>query len=81
MNKANFDRLYAEGEDSGVVMCVPLHGYQVSHPHRLKAFEKALEYITGHSDVWVTTGREIAEHFIENDYDAAAADILARSAA
>ena len=49
MIKANFDRLYAEGADNGVVMCVPLHAYQVSHPHRLKAFEEALEYITGHS--------------------------------
>jgi hypothetical protein len=30
----------------------------------LRAFEEALEYITGHSDVWVTTGREIAEYTI-----------------
>ena len=59
-------------------MCVPLHAYQVSHPHRLKAFEEALEYITGHSDVWVTTGREIAEHYIDNHYDAAVADIAAK---
>jgi peptidoglycan/xylan/chitin deacetylase (PgdA/CDA1 family) len=79
MIKANFDRLYAEGEESGVVMCVPLHGYQISHPHRLKAFEEALEYITGHSDVWVTTGREIAEHYIANHYDNAVADITAKA--
>ena len=78
MIKANFDRLYAEGAQSGVVMCVPLHAYQVSHPHRLKAFEEALEYITGHSDVWVTTGREIAEHYIEHHYDVAVADIAKR---
>jgi hypothetical protein len=31
----------------------------------LRAFEEALEYITGHSDVWVTTGREIAEYVID----------------
>jgi len=79
MIKANFDRLYQEGKESGVVMCVPLHGYQVSHPHRLKAFEEALEYITGHSDVWVTTGREIAQHYIENNYDEAVADIQAKA--
>jgi allantoinase len=79
MIKANFDRLYEEGKESGVVMCVPLHGYQVSHPHRLKAFEEALEYITGHSDVWVTTGREIAQHFIDNNYDEAVADISAKA--
>ncbi|MBT8446258.1 MAG: polysaccharide deacetylase family protein [Gammaproteobacteria bacterium] len=78
MIKRNFDRLYQEGAESGTVMCVPLHAYQVSHPHRLKAFEEALEYITGHSDVWVTTGREIAEYFIEHYYDAAAGDIAER---
>ncbi|MEM7282108.1 MAG: polysaccharide deacetylase family protein [Pseudomonadota bacterium] len=78
MLKANFDRLYAEGADNGVVMCIPLHAYQVSHPHRLKAFEEALEYITGHSDVWVTTGREIAEYYIDNYYDVAAKDIAAK---
>ena len=79
MLKANFDRLYEEGKNSGVVMCIPLHGYQVSHPHRLKAFEEALEYITGHPDVWVTTGREIAEHYIEHYYDAAVEDIAAKA--
>ncbi|MEO1034314.1 MAG: polysaccharide deacetylase family protein [Pseudomonadota bacterium] len=78
MIKANFDRLYAEGADNPVVMCVPLHAYQVAHPHRMKAFEDALEYITGHSEVWVTTGREIAEHYIEHHYDSAVADIAAR---
>jgi len=58
-------------------MCVPLHAYQVSHPHRLRAFEEALEYITGHPDVWVTTGREIAEYYIEHHYQAAVDSIAA----
>jgi len=74
----NFDRLYAEGADSGTVMCIPTHNYQVSCPHRLRAFEEALEYITGHSDVWVTTGREIAEYYLEHYYDTALADIHRR---
>ena len=73
--KNNFDRLYAEGEESGTIMCIPTHNYQVSCPHRMKAYEEALEYITGHSDVWVTTGREIAEFFIENYYSQAQKDI------
>jgi peptidoglycan/xylan/chitin deacetylase (PgdA/CDA1 family) len=79
MIKDAFDRLYAEGAESGTVMCIPTHNYQVSCPHRLKAFEEALEYITGHSDVWVTTGREIAEHYAANHYDAALADIADRT--
>lgn len=75
MIKDAFDRLYAEGETSGTVMCIPTHNYQVSTPHRLRAFEEALEYITGHPDVWVTTGREIADYYLEHYYDAAEASI------
>jgi hypothetical protein len=66
-----FDELLAEGAQSGTVMCIPTHNYQVSCPHRIRAFEEALEYITGHSDVWVTTGREIAEYYLEHYYDTA----------
>lgn len=78
MIKDSFDRLYAEGATSGTVMCIPTHNYQVSCPHRLKAFEEALDYITSHKDVWVTTGRDIAEYSIANHYDAAALDIATR---
>lgn len=79
MIKDAFDRLYAEGEQSGTVMCIPTHNYQVSCPHRLKAFEEALEYVTGHSEVWVTTGREIAEYYLANCYDDASANIERRA--
>ncbi len=68
-----FDRLYAEGEHSGTVMCVPLHAYQVSHPHRLRAFEEALEYVCSHDRVWKATGREIADHYLAHCYDEAVA--------
>mgnify|MGYP001555114392 CR=1 FL=1 len=78
--KDNFDRLYAEGAESGTVMCIPTHNYQVSCPHRLRAFEEALEYITGHTDVWVTTGREIARHYIDQHFEQSVADIAARGA-
>jgi peptidoglycan/xylan/chitin deacetylase (PgdA/CDA1 family) len=64
-----FDRLYAEGADSGTVMCIPLHAYQVSHPHRLDALDRALEYICRHDGVWKATGREIAAHFLAHHYD------------
>jgi peptidoglycan/xylan/chitin deacetylase (PgdA/CDA1 family) len=75
MLKRHFDRLYAEGAESGTVMCIPTHNYQISCAHRIKAFEEALEYITGHSDVWVATGREIAEHYLAHHYDEASAHI------
>jgi allantoinase len=68
--KRQFDRLYAEGEASGTVMCIPLHPYLVGQPHRLAAFEEALSYITGHDKVWLATGREIAQHYNDHYYDA-----------
>jgi allantoinase len=77
MIKDSFDRLYAEGAASGTVMCIPTHNYQVSCPHRLKAFEEALDYITSHEGVWLTTGREIAEHYLAHHHDAAVAHIAA----
>jgi peptidoglycan/xylan/chitin deacetylase (PgdA/CDA1 family) len=75
MLKDNFDQLYKEGSNSGTVMCIPTHNYQISCPHRMKSYEEALEYITGHSDVWVTTGREIAEYYLEHYYDESIRDI------
>jgi len=75
MLKKNFDRLYAEGEESGTIMCIPTHNYQVSCPHRMKAYEEALDYITSHDDVWVTTGREIADYFKTHYYGQALNDI------
>jgi peptidoglycan/xylan/chitin deacetylase (PgdA/CDA1 family) len=69
MIRAQFDQLYAEGEDSGRVMCVPLHPYLVGQPHRLQPFAEALEYVTSHDGVWVTTGAEIAEWYYAHAYD------------
>ena len=74
-----FDRLYAEGETSGTVLCVPLHAYQVSHPHRIAALQRALAHIAGHDRVWFATGREIAQHFLANDFDAAVLNQQARA--
>jgi len=81
MLKDNFDTLYAEGEQSGTIMCIPTHNYQVACPHRLKAFEEALDYITSHPDVWITTGREIADYYRQHYYDTALADIAAKQGA
>ncbi|MEM9288021.1 MAG: polysaccharide deacetylase family protein [Pseudomonadota bacterium] len=70
-----FDRLYAEGETSGTVMCIPLHSYLIGQPHRIGPFDEALKYITSHDDVWVTTAAEIADYYYEHYYDAVAQDL------
>jgi hypothetical protein len=38
-----------------------------------------LEYICSHDDVWLATGREIADYYYENHYDSVAAEIAARN--
>jgi len=68
--KQHFDQLLEEGADSGTVMCIPLHAYLVSQPHRLKAFEAALQHIAAHKDdVWITTAAEIAGYYRDNCWD------------
>ncbi len=63
MIRRQFDQLYRDSDRSGNVMCIPLHPFLVGQPHRIEAFGEALDYIAGHDDVWLATGREIAEHF------------------
>ncbi len=74
--KRQFDQLLEEGEESGTVMCIPLHAYLVGRSHRIGPFRDALKYITGHrQDVWLTTGIEIAEYYYEHYYDRCLANI------
>jgi peptidoglycan/xylan/chitin deacetylase (PgdA/CDA1 family) len=59
-----FDVLYREGEKSGRVLPIALHPYISGVPHRIGALDAALEYICRHPGVWLTTGAEIAEHYL-----------------
>lgn len=69
MLKAQFDRLYAEGETNGTVMCIPIHPFIMGQPGRIGALEEILAYVTGHEKVWLATGREIAAWYLDNHYD------------
>jgi allantoinase len=66
-----FDVLYAEGEQSGRVMSIALHPYLMGQPFRAKWLDRALDYITRHKDVWLTTGGEIADWYYQHYYAAA----------
>jgi allantoinase len=80
--KRHFDQLLEEGEKSGTVMCIPLHAYLVSQPHRLRPFEEALKHIAGYGDdVWITTAVEIAGHYREHYFDQTLTDIAGRGLA
>lgn len=78
----HFDQLLLEGERSGTVMCIPLHAYLVSQPHRIAAFERALAHIAAHADdVWFTTGAEIAGFFRDHRWNQTITDIERRGLA
>ena len=66
-----FDVLYAEGATSGRVMAIALHPYLTGHPFRSKWLDRALEHITEHDKVWLTTGGEIASWYYEHYYEGA----------
>jgi allantoinase len=70
MIKDQFDRLYAEGETHGTVMCLPLHPWMIGYPHRYEPLAEAIDYILRHEGVWHATGREIAQHYMDHYHDA-----------
>jgi peptidoglycan/xylan/chitin deacetylase (PgdA/CDA1 family) len=80
--KRHFDQLLEEGARTGTVMCIPLHAYLVSQPHRIAAFADALRHITSHTDdVWFATAAEIADYYRRECYDQTLADIQSRGLA
>jgi allantoinase len=58
-----FDELYRNSATSGRVMALALHPFVIGQPFRRKYLARALEYITSHEGVWVTTSDEIAAHY------------------
>jgi peptidoglycan/xylan/chitin deacetylase (PgdA/CDA1 family) len=60
-----FERLAAEGQRSGTVMCIPLHAYLIGQPHRIGPFERALEHIASDGRAWMTTAGQIADSYLE----------------
>jgi peptidoglycan/xylan/chitin deacetylase (PgdA/CDA1 family) len=69
MCKDRFDRLYAEGAENGMVMCLAIHPWVIGHPHRIGYLDRILEYVMGHDRVWQTTADDIAEYYIASYYD------------
>lgn len=67
--KAQFDRLYKEGEKNPRVMCFAVHPFVMGQPHRIEAFGEFLDYVKSHDHVWLPTAREIADWYYENHYE------------
>jgi hypothetical protein len=58
-----FDQLWEDGARGGRVMALCLHPFIVNQPFRHKYLVRALDYIAGHADVWLTTSDDIAAHY------------------
>jgi allantoinase len=75
-----FDVLYEEGARNGRIYGIAIHPFISGVPYRSKWLDKALAYITGHDQVWVTTAAEIADWYYEQYYDEALAMLRQRQA-
>lgn len=68
----HFDTLWREGAEQGRVMCIALHPYIMGQPHRIRALERALRHVVEHDAVWMTTGAEIADWYLSDQWRQAA---------
>lgn len=64
MIRRQFDVLYEESWETGMVMCIALHPYLTGVPHRIRALTSALDYIASHQGVWFATGSEIVDAYL-----------------
>jgi len=59
-----FDVLYREGGRHPKMTSLGLHLRLIGHPSRAAGLERALDYITKHSGVWICRRVDIARHWI-----------------
>jgi peptidoglycan/xylan/chitin deacetylase (PgdA/CDA1 family) len=79
--KRQFDQLYAEGAESGRVMCITLHPHVFGQPQRIRYLDTLLSYLGSFPEVWHATGAEIADHYYANVYDEAVRQLAHRTEA
>ncbi len=59
----SFDWLHAEGQETPRVMSLGLHLRIIGRPGRIGAFEKFLQHVATHDDVWIATRKDIADRW------------------
>jgi len=65
--KDSFDVLYAEGETAPKMMSVGLHCRLAGRPGRAAGLARFLDYVAGHTRVWVCRRIDIARHWHEKE--------------
>lgn len=58
-----FDQLYREGATEARMMSFGVHLRIVGRPGRFIWFERFIDHVLSHDDVWITSRRAIAEHW------------------
>ena len=58
-----FECLHAEGADRPRMMSLGLHLRVIGRPGRIGALHRFFQHVRSRSGVWITTRRQIAEHF------------------
>lgn len=66
--KDAFDELYEEGATAPKMLNVGLHCRIAGRPGRTRALRRFLEYVAGHSDVWLCRRIDIAHHWHANHF-------------
>lgn len=61
-----FDVLYEEGKTNARIMPICLHTFWVGQPNKFKHLKRAFEYISGHDEIWLTTGDDVNDWYREN---------------
>ena len=65
--KDAFDVLYAEGDPKGLdrpkMLNIGMHCRLLGRPGRMKSLQKFLDYVQGHSQVWICRRIDIAQHW------------------
>ena len=60
-----FDTMYEEGQARYHVLSIALHPFIIGHPFRARHLDRALAHIREHPDVWIATGSEIVDWYLE----------------
>ncbi|MBM3924784.1 MAG: hypothetical protein FJ320_02170 [SAR202 cluster bacterium] len=63
MLKEAFEKMYADGAESGRLLALNLHPWVIGQPYRIGCLEEALAHMTARGGVWSATGGEVVEAY------------------
>jgi allantoinase len=58
-----FDRLYADGTETGRLLLLNVHPWLTGQPFRIRYFADVIDHICGHPAIWKATGAQIADWY------------------